>query len=173
MTDLTLVPPSPAAPPTKPRLNWSHILIASSVAIVAIAVAWVGSLALIQAMSPAPAPPISANADQSFLRADDVPVCAAGLATAWNDARQGTGGQVTAQGPAVVIVDVGYEGRTREVQQQITSHDNMMTWDMPLYAQADSIRISIKTNTSYDTCQIGSPSYPGITRSRSLYGVVR
>jgi hypothetical protein len=166
MTDLILVPP----PTTKPRLNWSHILIASSVAIVAIAVAWIGSLALIQAMTPAPAP---TSVGQPFQRAADVPVCDASMATAWNDARLGTGGQVSAHGPAVVIVDVGYEGRTREVQQQITSHDDMMSWDMPLYAQADSIRISIKTNTSYDTCQIGSPSYPGVTRARSLYGVVR
>jgi hypothetical protein len=169
MTDLTLVPPPPTA---KPRLNWSHILIASSIAIVAIAVAWVGSLALIQALAPTPAP-VTVSAGQPFQQAEDVPVCATSFATAWNDARQGTGGQVSAQGPAVVIVDVGYEGRTREVQQQITRHDDMMTWDMPLYAQADSIRISIKTNTSYDTCQIGSPAYPGITRSRSLYGVVR
>jgi hypothetical protein len=166
LTELTLVPP----PATKPRLNWSHILIAVSVVIAAIGVAVLGTIAVSRALAPTPVP---ASASQAFQPADGVPVCATSLATAWNDARLGTGGQVTAQGPAVVIVDVYAAGRRREVQQQITPRDNMMSWDMPLYAQADSIQISIKTNTSYDTCQIGSPSYPGVTRARSLYGVVR
>jgi len=103
----------------------------------------------------------------------DVVACDASSATAWNDARQGTGGQVNVTGPGVVIVAVTTGGRTREIQQQITSSDNMMTWDIPLYAGADSIAISFKTHTSYNTCQITTPTYPGVTRSRPLYGVVR
>lgn len=117
----------------------------------------------------------NAVADAGVLHAHyqgSVVTCDPSSATAWNDARQGTGGQVNVQGPAVVIVDVGVNGRTRELQQQVTKNDNVMTWDIPLYARADSITIAVKTANSYGACQITTPDYPGITRSRGLYGVV-
>lgn len=168
MTDLSLDAPAPAKPTQ--RINWSVLLITVAIVAAAAAVLVFASTGISQWLQPAAA---SVSTSQPFQYAEGVPVCATSLATAWNDARAGTSGQVNFQGPGVVIVDVGYEGRTRELQQQITRHDNAMTWDMPLYAQVDSIKISIKTNHSYDTCQIETPSYPGITRSRPLYGVVR
>lgn len=166
------VPPPAPAPPARPkqRINWSILLITAAVVAAAAAVLVFASMGLSQWLRSAPAAVASVN--QPFQHAEGVPVCAASLATAWNDARAGTGGQVNVQGPGVVIVDVGYEGRTRELQQQLTYHDSSMTWDMPLYAQVDSITISVKTNTSFSMCQIGSPAYPGVTRSRPLYGVV-
>jgi hypothetical protein len=168
MTELTLVPP----PPVKRRPRRGPTLVVLALFAVVLAGSVFGSIELSRALVPDTPSVAVASAGLPFQQADDVPVCAASVATAWNDARVGTGGQVNFQGPGVVIVDVGYMGRTRELQQQITRRDNMMTWDMPLYAQADSIRISVKTNGSYSTCQIAAPSFPGVTRSRPLYGVI-
>lgn len=170
MTELTLVPPPPVKRrPYRARMLFALVVFASAVVLVG---SVVGSIELSHALAPNTPAVAVASAGQPFQQADDVPVCATSVATAWNDARVGTGGQVNFQGPGVVIVDVAYQGRTRELQQQITRRDNMMTWDMPLYALADSIRISVKTNGSYDTCQIAAPSFPGVTRSRPLYGVI-
>lgn len=168
MTELTLVPP----PPAKHRPHRGRMFLAFALFAMVLAGSVFGSIELSHALAPNTPTVAVASAGQPFQLTEGVPVCAASFATAWNDSRQGTGGQVNFQGPGVVIVDVGYMGRTREVQQQVTGRDNVMTWDMPLYALTDSIKISVKTNHSYDTCQIASPSYPGVTRSRALYGAI-
>jgi hypothetical protein len=139
----------------------------------AVVVVLLGGVATIRLVHDTPA--ANQVADAGVLRAHyegSVVTCDPSSATAWNDARQGTGGQVNVQGPAVVVVAVGVNGRTRKLWQQITKSDNMMTWDMPLYARADTIAISVQTANSYGTCQITTPEYPGITRSRALYGAV-
>lgn len=160
-TTATLTPPTKRTWVT-PVIVVVVLLIAAAAAVIATKIATV-------------VPAAYQVADAGLLHAHyegSVVACDPSSATAWNDARQGTGGQVNVQGPAVVIVDVGVNGRTRELQQQITKSDNMMTWDIPLYARADSITIAVQTNTGYGSCQITTPSYPGVTRSRGLYGVV-
>lgn len=167
MTTLTVVPePSAPAKVHHPILFATVLLSLAFMTVAGIYLIWQANT---------PSTPTNQVADTGLLHAHyqgSVVTCDPSSATAWNDARQGTGGQVNVQGPAVVIVDVGVNGRTRELQQQITKNDNVMTWDIPLYARADTITIAVKTNTSYDTCQIATPESPGITRSRGLYGVV-
>lgn len=86
-------------------------------------------------------------------------ICDDVTAVARNDDRQGVGGEVNIQGPAVVIVTVVGNGRVRRIQQQATSGDDVVSWDLPQTAPADSITIVAKVNGTPSTCQIAPPSY--------------
>jgi hypothetical protein len=98
-------------------------------------------------------------------------VCDDTTAIARNDDRQGVGGEVAVQGPAVIIVTVVGNDRTRRIQQQATSGDNRVSWDLPMTAPAEKITIVAKVNGSPSTCQV-LPTSVALSRLNPLSGWV-
>lgn len=99
------------------------------------------------------------HAHYSVVNGVRLAVCDDVTAVANNDGRQGVAGEVAVQGPAVVIVTVVGNGRTRRVQQQVTAGDNRVSWDIPVTAPVEKITVLVKENGATSTCQVTPPTY--------------
>jgi hypothetical protein len=110
--------------------------------------------------------PLHAHYEQ--IGTEKIAICNPSDASVSNDGREGVAGVVNIQGPAVVDVTVRGRGVTRHLTQQITKNSPGMTFDIPVTAPADWIKIVARSGGNIGTCRMVPPTYPSGLRSNLL-----
>lgn len=152
--------------PSTNKIFWAVVAVGATVAGVTATVVLLNHPISTPDTTVASAGPLHAHYEQ--VGSEKIAICNPTDASVTNDGREGVAGEVNIQGPAVVDVTVHGRGVTRHVTQQITLGSPGMTFDIPVTAPADWIKIVARSGGNAGTCQMVPPTYPSGLRSNLL-----